>query len=80
MEEEKKSIIYKLLKQRDISTLDLHRTLARVGVVVSKKTLHTYLKDDFENARDERLKVVALEMLKNYDDLITKLKKTFEHE
>ena len=73
-EEKEERVIYKLMKQRDISTLDLHRTLKRVGVKVSPKTLHTYLKDDFENAKDGRLKTVALEMLKSYDDLIENLK------
>lgn len=76
MEEQKEERkIYKLMKQRDISTLDLHRALKRVGVVIPQKTLQTQLNNDFENAKDNRLKIVALEMLKSYDNMIENLKK-----
>ena len=75
MEEKEEYIIYKLMKQRDIGTLDLHRVLNRIGVEVPQKTLHTYIKSDFKNAKNPELKEVALEMIKNYDKLITNLKK-----
>lgn len=75
MEEEKNEyIIYKLMKQRDIGTLDLHRVLNRIGIKIPQKTLHTYIKSDFKNAKNPKLKVVALEMIKNYDELIINLK------
>tara|TARA_R110000772_G_scaffold47429_7_gene108457 strand:+ start:4612 stop:4851 length:240 start_codon:yes stop_codon:yes gene_type:complete len=75
MEEKKNYVIYKLMKQRYIGTLDLHRVLNRIGVEVPQKTLHTYIKSDFKNAKNPELKEVALEMIKNYDKLITNLKK-----
>jgi len=74
-EQKEERKIYKLMKQRDISTLDLHRALKRVGVVIPQKTLQTQLNNDFENAKDNRLKIVALEMLKSYDNMIENLKK-----
>ena len=67
-------IVYKLMKQRDISTLSLHRALERLGVDVAKKTLHTYLLTGFKNAKDDRLKIEALEMIKSYDNMIDNLK------
>jgi hypothetical protein len=72
--EDNERVIYKLMKQRDISTLDLHRTLKRVGVFIPQKTLHTQLSRNFDNSKEPMLKEVALEMIKSYDDMIERLK------
>lgn len=73
-EEKIEYIIYDSMKQRNLGTLDLHRVLSMIGIYVSKKTLHTYLKTDFKNSKNPNLKAVALELIKNYDELIINLK------
>jgi hypothetical protein len=78
MEQNKERKIYSSMKERKISTLDLHEMLSKVGIDVAKRTLQTYLDDDFEKCGDSRLKTVALSMVKGYDELKESIKLKIE--
>jgi hypothetical protein len=70
--------VYYSMKDRRISTLDLHSALEKVGVDIPKRTLQYHLDNDFRTTTDERLKYVATYMIRNYDNLIEELKNKVE--
>jgi hypothetical protein len=78
MDQSNERKIYSSMKERRISTLDLHRMLSEVGIDVAKRTLQTYLNDDFKKCNDGRLKTVALTMIKGHDELKENIKTKIE--
>jgi hypothetical protein len=70
--------VYYRMKERRISTLDLHHVLKSIGIEIPQRTLQYHLDSNFKTTIDDRLKFVADEMIKNYDELITNLSKKIE--
>lgn len=70
--------VYNELKERRVSTLDLHSILQKIGIVIPQRTLQYHLDNNFRTTTDDRLKAVAGEIIKNYDELINNLSKKFE--
>jgi len=66
--------IYDAMKERRISTLDLHAVLDKLGIVIPQRTLQEHLNNNFTKVDDTRLKSVALKMIENYDNFIGKMK------
>jgi len=69
--------VYNSMKERRISTLDLHYVLEKVGITFSKRTLQHHLDNDFRTTTDDRIKNIAIAMVKNHDELIEELKLNF---
>jgi hypothetical protein len=65
--------IYYEMKDRRISTLDLHYVLEKIGIVIPKRTLQYHLDNNFRTTTDDRLMYVARYMIRNYDNLVEEL-------
>lgn len=74
---ENKREIYETMKSRNISTLDLWRILQELGFDVKKRTLQNYIDSNFVKANDDRLKKITVDIIKNQDELIKKLKNKY---
>lgn len=74
MKKKKERELYDKLKERGISTLQLHRVLKEVGIDVPQRTLQYYLDSNMEKCTDDRIDTVANRLIKSYDNTVYKLK------
>lgn len=56
------------MKQRGISTLEVHRVLEENGIHVSKRTLHDHLERDVLSVTNETAASVIDYLIKRYDE------------
>lgn len=70
--------VYYEMKERRISTLDLHYVLEKVGITIPKRTLQYHLDNDFRTTTDDRLMYIARYMIRDFDNLIEDLKEKVE--
>lgn len=71
-------IIYKKLKSKRISTLDVSSVLTDLGIIIPKRTLQYYLDTNFRTCSDVRVEQIAITMIRNYDNLLKELKNKFK--